>query len=172
MAPATSGAYGIYRPKFGVLTNGEELYVSHATNLKEELLKLVSDSALMRRINSSRGPTYWDYQEYKPGRETSEEIATRWKELYRPVMQPPEVRARTWIRFGYGGPLGEGQEGYALRKYSALILDVGYYQNRQKAIGEPVIWTGERWEFLNLGLGGRYLSGHEERIVKLGLTLA
>lgn len=79
-------------------------------------------------------------------------------------MNPPEVKEKTWITFGVNR-----LDGYVIRKISEDRLYVGYYQNDLKAIGELVIWTGERWDFEDKNsVGGAYLRGQEERIVKAG----
>lgn len=78
-------------------------------------------------------------------------------------MKPPEVGEGDWIKFG------NGLDGYVLKKFSETVLAVGYFQNHLKAIKENVIWDGARWEFENQkSVGGTYLSGFEERIVKAG----
>ena len=78
-------------------------------------------------------------------------------------MNPPEVKEKTWITFGVNN-----LNGYVLRVFSDTEIEVGYDQNDLKAIGENVVWTGERWDFKSQGPGGRYLRGSEERIVKEG----
>ena len=83
------------------------------------------------------------------------------------AQEPPGVTEGTWIKVG-GGPEDSGQDGYVLRKVSDTLLEVGIYQERLKAIGEIVFWTGKRWNFKFPGPCGRYLQGPEEVIVKAG----
>ena len=79
------------------------------------------------------------------------------------MTQPaPSVSAGTWIR------VGQSVDGYVFSLNNDGSLEVGYFQNRLKAIRETVIWTGDHWEFKYQGPNGSYLRGHEESIVKRG----
>ena len=89
------------------------------------------------------------------------------KELSDQSVKAPELKTHEWIRFASGSS-GTGVWGYVLKKYSDTHLEVGYYQNDLKAIGEEVIWTGKKWDFRYEGPCGRYLHGREEAIVKSG----
>ena len=84
------------------------------------------------------------------------------KKLSDQIRAAPEVTQGTWIRFA------TGIWGYVLRKYSDTHLKVGYHQNDLKAIGDDVIWTGDKWDFKYEGMTGRYLDGRDEAIVKSG----
>ena len=82
--------------------------------------------------------------------------------------EPPEIQVGDWIILGRDQFDYSRMYGYVLRKYSDTEIEVGYYQEKRKAIGDDMIWNGERWEFKYPGPSGRYLRGSEERIVKEG----
>ena len=77
-------------------------------------------------------------------------------------MKPDKVEKGDWIRVGENGI-----DGYVRYVFSDTELDVGYYQNNLKAIGEDVVWNEKdgRWDFKHDGPNGSYLQGQEERIV-------
>lgn len=76
-------------------------------------------------------------------------------------MNPPNVSEYQWIRVGKNDAL-------VLRVYSEGKIEIGYYQNGIKAIGEDAVWNGSEWVFKYEGLSGRYLRGSEESAVKRG----
>ena len=80
-------------------------------------------------------------------------------------MRPDKVKKGDWIKVG-----ANRTDGYVRYVFSETELNVGYYQNRIKAIGEDVVWNEKdgRWEFKSDGPNGSYLHGQEERIVKEG----
>jgi hypothetical protein len=74
----------------------------------------------------------------------------------------PQAASGTWIH------IGRSIDGYVFSTNPDGSLEVGYYQNRLKAIKETVVWSGESWEFKYSGPNGFYLRGSEEAIVKRG----
>lgn len=80
-------------------------------------------------------------------------------------MKPNRVEKGDWIRVGINGI-----DGFVRYVFSDTELNVGYYQNKHKAIGEDVVWNEKdgRWDFKYDGPNGSYLHGQEERIVKEG----
>jgi hypothetical protein len=74
----------------------------------------------------------------------------------------PSVASGQWIR------IGASVDGYVFSVNSDGSLEVGYYQNRIKAIKETVVWSGTTWEFKYQGPEGSYLRGVEEALVKRG----
>jgi hypothetical protein len=74
----------------------------------------------------------------------------------------PSVKPGQWIR------IGSSIDGYVFSVDIDGELEVGYYQNRLKAIKETVVWDGTQWEFKHKGPNGSYLRGTEEAIVKRG----
>ena len=75
---------------------------------------------------------------------------------------PPAVVAGQWITIGRSTP------GYVFKVNSDGSLEVGYYQNRLKAIKETVVWDENTWVFKHQGPNGSYLRGAEEALVKRG----
>jgi hypothetical protein len=75
----------------------------------------------------------------------------------------PTVAVGSWITIGDAlidaHVFGVHQDG---------SLEIGYYQNRAKAIKEDVIWDGKRWQFRHTGPVGSYLTGIDEALVKRG----
>lgn len=78
-------------------------------------------------------------------------------------MNAPQVQRGEWIKIG-----SNGLNGLVLDVHSDGSLDVGYYQNRLKAIKEDVTWDGSHWRFTHSSPGGSYLHGAEESVVKRG----
>jgi hypothetical protein len=78
----------------------------------------------------------------------------------------PAVKKNEWVVVGKPQS-GNVVSGLVLGVYSDYI-DVGYYQNRAKAIKEEVVWVGDHWEFKYSGPNGSYLRGSEEAAVKRG----
>lgn len=74
----------------------------------------------------------------------------------------PTVVPGKWI------VVGKTVDGYVFSVSPDGSLEVGYYQNRSKAIKETVVWSGTGWEFKFSGPNGSYLRGDEEAIVKRG----
>lgn len=74
----------------------------------------------------------------------------------------PEVSERQWIYMSSGTP------GYVFQVNGDGSLEVGYYQQRLKAIKETVVWRGSGWEFKESGPCGSYLRGEDEALVKRG----
>lgn len=77
-------------------------------------------------------------------------------------LNTPSVAPGQWIR------VGSSVDGYIFSVNGDGSLQVGYYQNRIKAIKETVIWSGTAWEFKHEGPNGSYLRGAEEALVKRG----
>lgn len=75
---------------------------------------------------------------------------------------PPTVAVGQWITIGDSTP------GHVFQINSDGSLEVGYYQNRLKAIKETVVWKETRWGFKFQGPNGSYLRGAEEELVKRG----
>ena len=75
---------------------------------------------------------------------------------------PPNVAPGQWIT------VGKSTDGYVFHVNADGSLEVGYFQNRLKAIKEPVVWDGTRWAFKYSGPNGSYLRGAEEALVKRG----
>lgn len=75
---------------------------------------------------------------------------------------PPPVAVGQWITIGRSTP------GYVFQVNSDGSLEVGYYQNRLKAIKETVVWQDESWRFKYQGPNGSYLRGADEALVKRG----
>lgn len=84
------------------------------------------------------------------------------------TLDPPEVQIGDWIILGRDHFDYSRIYGCVLRKYSVTEIEIGYYQDKRTAIGDDMIWDGERWEFKYSGPSGRYLRDNEERIVKEG----
>ena len=80
-------------------------------------------------------------------------------------MKPDKIEKGDWIKVGVNGT-----DGFVRYIFSETELNVGYYQNKRKAIGEDVVWNEKdgRWDFKCDGPNGSYLQGLEERIVKEG----
>lgn len=76
--------------------------------------------------------------------------------------QAPHVSNGQWIR------VGNSIDGYIFNARDDGSLEVGYYQNRTKAIKETVVWNGLEWEFKHSGPDGSYLRGSDEALVKRG----
>ena len=74
----------------------------------------------------------------------------------------PPVTSGQWIR------VGSSVDGYVFSVNADGSLEVGYYQNRIKAIKETVVWSGTQWEFKYPGPNGLYLRGADEALVKRG----
>ena len=74
----------------------------------------------------------------------------------------PSVTPGQWII------VGKTVDGYVFSVSQDGSLEVGYLQNRIKAIKEPVVWSGTGWEFKFSGPNGSYLRGAQEAIVKRG----
>ena len=81
------------------------------------------------------------------------------------MMKAPKALTGSWIKI-QSSANDRGIDGYVINKLSDECLEVGYYQNRSKAIKDDVIWAGEFWKFKYDGPSGSYLRGHEEFIVK------
>jgi hypothetical protein len=64
--------------------------------------------------------------------------------------------------------VGKSVDGYVFSVNVDGSLEVGYFQNGQRAIKETVIWNGTEWEFKHQGPNGTYLRGADEAIVKRG----
>jgi hypothetical protein len=75
-------------------------------------------------------------------------------------MEMPSVSVREWIKVGNVDAV--------VLQVGPSRLQVGYYQNRSKAIGESAVWDGEGWKFEHDGPNGSYLRGEEESLVKRG----
>lgn len=75
---------------------------------------------------------------------------------------PPIVVVGQWITIGRSTP------GYVFQINGDGSLEVGYYQNRLKAIKETVVWKEESWGFKFQGPNGSYLRGADEALVKRG----
>ena len=84
-------------------------------------------------------------------------------------MTAPNITERIWIKIK-SNENDEGIDGFVFKVFSDEKLSVGYYQNDTKAIKENVVWEGKFWKFQNEGLGGSYLTGSDEAIVKRGPT--
>lgn len=76
--------------------------------------------------------------------------------------QSPAVMVGQWITIGSSIP------GYVFQVNGDGSLEVGYYQNRSKAIKETVVWRESRWTFKFQGPNGSYLRGAGEELVKRG----
>lgn len=74
----------------------------------------------------------------------------------------PQVLPGSWIR------IGKSVDGYVFSISTDGSLEVGYYQNKLKALKETVVWNGEAWEFKYPGQNGSYLRGADEAIVMRG----
>jgi hypothetical protein len=74
----------------------------------------------------------------------------------------PSVKPSQWIR------IGSSIDGYVFSVDTDGELEVGYYQNRLKAIKVTVVWDGTQWKFKYKDPNGSYLCGAEEAIVKRG----
>lgn len=74
----------------------------------------------------------------------------------------PEVKVGEWITIGNSLP------GYVLQVNGDGSLEIGYLQNRIKAIKETVVWDEAKWSFKFQGPCGSYLRGADEEIVKRG----
>jgi hypothetical protein len=74
----------------------------------------------------------------------------------------PNVIPGQWIR------VGDSIDGYVFHVNGDGSLEVGYYQNRIKAIKETVVWNGAKWAFKYSGPNGSYLRGSDEALVKRG----
>ena len=72
----------------------------------------------------------------------------------------PQVKVGEWIWVG-------SVNGVVMRVHSDHI-EIGYHQNKIKAIKEDVVWKNGRWEFSSPDLGGLYLRGSEAEAVKRG----
>lgn len=79
-----------------------------------------------------------------------------------PLPPSPAVAVGQWITIGRTTP------GYVFQVNSDGSLEVGYYQNRLKAIKETVVWREECWRFKFQGPNGTYLRGEDEALVKRG----
>lgn len=75
-------------------------------------------------------------------------------------MKMPNVLMREWIKVGSVDAV--------ILRIGINTLQVGYYQNRSKAIGESVVWDGSGWKFEYEGPNGSYLRGEDEALVKRG----
>lgn len=75
-------------------------------------------------------------------------------------MEMPTVLLEQWIKIG-------NIDGLVFSVEEAR-LQVGYFQNNNKAIKEPVVWDGNRWQFEYDGPNGSYLRGEDEQRVKRG----
>lgn len=76
--------------------------------------------------------------------------------------QPPAVSVGQWITIGSSIP------GHVFQVNGDGSLEVGYYQNRLKAIKETVVWKEGSWAFKFQGPNGSYLRGADEALVKRG----
>lgn len=76
--------------------------------------------------------------------------------------QLPAVSVGQWITIGNSIP------GYVFQVNGDGTLEVGYYQNRHKAIKETVMWKDPNWTFKYEGPNGSYLRGADEELVKRG----
>jgi hypothetical protein len=77
-------------------------------------------------------------------------------------MSAPQVRIDQWIK------VGTTLDGLVMDIYDDNTIAVGYYQNREKAIKEDVVWNGIEWQFKYSGPNGTYLRGTDEARVKRG----
>ena len=55
--------------------------------------------------------------------------------------EAPTVAPHQWIR------IGKSVDGYIFSVNTDGSLEVGYYQNRLKAIKETVVWRDGQWDF-------------------------
>jgi hypothetical protein len=78
-------------------------------------------------------------------------------------MNAPHVVQGQWILVGTSSI-----DSYVFSINNNGSLEVGYYQNRIKAIKETVVWSGAIWEFEIQGPSGSYLRGAEEALVIRG----
>lgn len=65
----------------------------------------------------------------------------------------PQVTHGQWIR------VSDSVDGYVFHVNGDGSLEVGYYQNRLKAIKETVVWNDTQWDFKYSGPNGFYLRG-------------
>ncbi len=72
------------------------------------------------------------------------------------------------IEVGHWITVGESTDAYVFNVVSETELEVGYLQNKVKAIKEPVVLENDKWKFKYSGPCGSYLRGNEEAIVKRG----
>lgn len=77
-------------------------------------------------------------------------------------MSPNKVTVGQWIR------IANSLDGYVFHVNGDGSLEVGYLQNRLKAIKETVVWNDGKWNFKYLGPNGSYLRGADEDLVKRG----
>ncbi len=75
---------------------------------------------------------------------------------------PPQVSTGQWIR------IEDSIDGYVFHVNGDGSLEIGYFQNRLKAIKEPVVWNETKWVFKYSGPNGSYLRGAEQALVERG----
>lgn len=66
--------------------------------------------------------------------------ARHWALAFKIPHPIPQVAPGTWLR------VGQTVDGYVLTVNSDGSLEVGYFQNRIKAIKETIVWNGDHWE--------------------------
>ena len=84
-------------------------------------------------------------------------------------MRASNVKQGDWIVIKSNN-ITQGIDGYVFSVYSDEELSVGYYQNKEKAIKEDVVWRDGVWRFKSNGPSGAYLQGADADIVKQGPT--
>jgi hypothetical protein len=78
----------------------------------------------------------------------------------------PLVAPGQWIH------IGSSIDGYVFSINGDGSLQVGYYQNKLKAIKETVVWNGTVWDFKFQGPNGSYLHGTEEALLNAGQAVS